>query len=68
MIECVKTVTIDDPDFAGTYTVEPQGDGTLVLEPVMISAEEIMASQGLRELTEKERERHFGEVPSDGEG
>lgn len=41
MIGCLKTVTLEDPDFAGTYTVERRGDGALVLEPVMTEMHEI---------------------------
>ncbi len=44
---CMKTVTLEDPDLAGTYTVERQEDGRLVLEPVITSAEEIERRHGL---------------------
>jgi hypothetical protein len=68
MISAVRTITLDDPELAGTYTVQPQGDGRLVLEPVTSSAQEIMDRQGLRPLTEEEDERLFGDLPRDGEG
>lgn len=40
MIGCLKIVTLEDFDFAGTYTVERRGDGGLV-EPVMTEMHEI---------------------------
>jgi hypothetical protein len=67
-IGAVRTITLDDPELAGTYTVEPQDDDRLVLEPVMSSALEIMDREGLRPLTQEEDERLFGDLPRDGEG
>ena len=68
MIGAMRTITLDDPELGGTYSVEPQGDGRLLLQPVMSSAQEILRRGELRPLTEEEDERLFGDLPRDGEG
>jgi hypothetical protein len=69
MIGCVKTVTLEDPDLAGTYTVERQDGGRLVLEPVVTSAEEIERRHGLEPASLEEFEAQYGRtLPPDGEG
>jgi hypothetical protein len=69
MIGCVKTVTLEDPDLAGTYTVERQDGGRLVLEPVVTSAEEIEQRHGLEPASLEELEAQYGRMlPPDGEG
>lgn len=57
-------------DVAGDYIVEEtRSDGRLVLapdpEPTM---EEVHREQGTRPMSAAEFDRHFGALPSDGEG
>jgi hypothetical protein len=68
MIERVKRITLDDPDFAGIYEVEPLEGGDLLLRRQLTNADEILARRGGRRLTPEEFERHFGDLPHDGEG
>lgn len=69
MIGCMKTVRLEDPDLAGTYTVERQEGGRLVLEPVVTSAEEIERRHGLEPASLEELEAQYGRMlPPDGEG
>jgi hypothetical protein len=63
-------VTLTEPEIAGSYLVEPQEDGTLVLvpdgeEPTLA---EIREREGARAVTDEEFRSTFGELPSDGEG
>ena len=69
MILRMRTVTLREPDLEGTYTVERQQDGRLLLEPVVgPSADELIARSGGRRLTSEEFEREFGDLSSDTEG
>ena len=68
MIGCVKTVTLEDPDFAGTYTVERRGDGALVLEPVMTEMHEIRDRLGSEPASVEEFEAQYGRLLPDDEG
>lgn len=69
MIGCMKTVRLEDPDLAGTYTVERQEGGRLALEPVVTSAEEIERRHGLAPASLEELEAQYGRMlPPDGEG
>lgn len=53
---------------SGDYVVEDQcPDGRVVLRPDL-SVRAILARHGERELTPEEFERHFGLLPTDGEG
>jgi hypothetical protein len=53
---------------SGDYVVEDQRpDGRVVLRPDL-SVRAILARHGERELTPEEFERHFGLLPTDGEG
>ena len=55
-------------DLSGDYVVEDQRpDGRLVLRPDL-SVPAILARHGERELTPDEFDRHFGHLPTDGEG
>ncbi len=55
-------------DLSGDYVVEDQrADGRLVLRPDL-SVSAIVARHGERELTSEEFDRHFGHLPTDGEG
>jgi hypothetical protein len=55
-------------DLSGDYVVEDQrADGRLVLRPDL-SVAAILARHGERELTPEEFDRHFGHLPTDGEG
>jgi hypothetical protein len=63
-------VTLTEPDIAGSYLVEPQEDGTLVLvpegeEPTLAAIRE---REGARAATSDEFRDAFGELPSDDEG
>ncbi|HWC10419.1 MAG TPA: hypothetical protein VG455_04265 [Acidimicrobiales bacterium] len=68
----MRMVTLDDPDFAGTYTVEPHSDGTLILEPVDDDvgpfAATLLRRAGARALTPEEFSERFGDLPTDDEG
>ena len=68
MIRSVKRITLEDPEFAGTYEVEPLEGGDLLLRRELTSAKDILERQGGRRLTPEEFEQHFGHLPSDGEG
>lgn len=69
MIVCVKTVTLEDPEFAGTYVVEREAGGRLVLEPVLTSAEEIDRRHGLQPASVEELEAEHGALADpDDEG
>jgi hypothetical protein len=68
-IRAVRTITLDDPEFAGTYAVECLPDGRLLLEPdTGPSEEEILQRVGGRVLTPEEFAAEFGEPPAHGEG
>ena len=68
-LSSVKTVTLDDPDFAGTYLVECLPDGRLLLEPdTGPSEKEMLERVGGRPLTPEEFAAEFGEPPAHGEG
>ena len=55
-------------DLAGDYVVEEQRpDGRVVLRPDL-SVRAMLSRHGERELTPEEFERHFGSLPTDGEG
>jgi len=55
-------------DLSGDYVVEDQrADGRLVLRPDL-SVVAILARHGERALTPEEFDRHFGHLPTDGEG
>jgi len=55
-------------DLSGDYVVEDRRpDGRLVLRPDL-SVAAILARHGERELTPEEFDRHFGHLPTDGEG
>jgi hypothetical protein len=63
-------VTLTEPEIAGSYLVEPQEDGTLVLvpegeEPTLVTIREW---EGARAATGEEYREAFGELPSDDEG
>lgn len=62
MIGWVKTVTLEDPDFAGTYTVERRGDGALVLEPVITEMHEIRDRLGSEPASVEEFEAQYGRL------
>ena len=69
MIAGMKTVTLRDPDFAGTYTVERRDDGALVLEPVVTEIGEIRDRLGSEPATIEEFEAQYGRLlPPDDEG
>jgi len=69
MIGCVKTVTLEDPDFAGTYTVERRDDGALVLEPIVTEMREIRDRLGSEPAGVEELEARYGRLmPPDDEG
>ena len=68
MILTMKTIMLDDPEFAGAYEVEQLDSGDLLLRRSLTSYDEILARQGGRRLTPEEFERHFGHLPRDGEG
>ena len=69
MIGCVKTVTLEDPDLAGTYTVERQEDGRLLLEPVVTEMREIRERLGSEPASVEEFEDQYGRLlPPDDEG
>ncbi|MBA3421089.1 MAG: hypothetical protein H0U12_04225 [Thermoleophilaceae bacterium] len=64
-----RTITLHDPEFAGTYAVECLPDGRLLLEPdTGPSEEEILQRVGGRALTPEEFAAEFGEPPAHGEG
>lgn len=55
-------------DLSGDYVVEEQRpDGRVVLRPDL-SFTAMPSSDGERELTPQEFDRHFGTLPTDGEG
>lgn len=69
MIGCMKTVTLEDPDFAGTYTVERRDDGALVLEPVVTDMRQIRDRLGSEPASVEEFEAQYGRLlPPDDEG
>lgn len=55
-------------DLAGDYVVEEQGPGGRVLLRPDLSVSAMLARHGERRLTPEEFERHFGQLPTDGEG
>jgi hypothetical protein len=63
-------VTLTEPEIAGSYLVEPQEDGTLVLVPE--GAEPTLATirerEGARAATGEEFRDAFGDLPSNDEG
>jgi hypothetical protein len=55
-------------DLSGDYVVEDRRpDGRVVLRPDL-SVKAMLSRHGERELTPKEFDQHFGELPTDGEG
>jgi hypothetical protein len=55
-------------DLSGDYVVEDQRpDGRVLLRPDL-SVNAMLARDGERRLTPEEFERHFGRLPTDGEG
>jgi hypothetical protein len=63
-------VTLTEPEIAGSYLVEPQEDGTLVLlpegdEPTLAAIRE---REGARSATDEEFHDGLGDLPSDPEG
>jgi hypothetical protein len=61
-------VTLTEPGLAGDWFVDERlEDGRIVLRPDT-SAEAILKRQGLRGMSPEEFERHFGHLPTDGEG
>lgn len=55
-------------DLSGDYVVEDhRPDGRILLRPDL-SVKAMLARYGERKLTPEEFERHFGELPTDGEG
>jgi hypothetical protein len=55
-------------DLSGDYVVEDRRpDGRLLLRPDL-SVKAMLARHGERRLTPEEFERHFGRLPTDGEG
>ena len=69
MIGSMRTVTLEDPDFAGTYTVERQEDGRLLLEPVVTEMREIRERLGSEPASVEEFEGQYGRLlPPDDEG
>ncbi len=69
MIGCVKTVTLEDPDLAGTYTVERQDGGRLLLEPVVTEMHDIRDRLRSEPASVEELEGQYGRLlPPDDEG
>jgi len=61
-------VTLTDPGLAGDYVVdERHEDGSLLLRPDT-SAEAIARRLGVTPVSQEEFDKHFGHLPSDGEG
>ena len=61
-------VTLTEPGLAGDYIVaERHADGSVLLAPDT-SIEAIRKRSGTRAMRPEEFERHFGHLPSDGEG
>ncbi len=55
-------------DLSGDYVVEDhRPDGRVLLRPDL-SVKAMLARHGERRLTPEEFERHFGQLPTDGEG
>ena len=55
-------------DLSGDYVVEDQRpDGRVVLRPDL-SVKAVLSRHGASELSSEEFDRHFGELPTDGEG
>lgn len=55
-------------DLSGDYVIEDRRpDGRVVLRPDL-SVQAMLARHGERKLTPEEFERHFGQLPTDGEG
>lgn len=55
-------------DLSGDYVIEDRRpDGRVVLRPDL-SVKAMLSRNGERELTAEEFDRHFGELPTDGEG
>jgi hypothetical protein len=55
-------------DLSGDYVVEDRRpDGRVLLRP-NLSVDAMLARHGERELSTEEFERHFGQLPTDGEG
>jgi len=51
------------------YDVVSDKHGGVTLEPaITMTADQILAQEGLRPLTDEEFEEQFGDLPSDGEG
>lgn len=61
-------VTLTEPGVAGDYIVaERHPDGSVLLAPDT-SIEAIRKRTGTQQMTPEGFERHFGHLPSDGEG
>ncbi len=61
-------MTLSEPGVAGEYLLDERlEDGRLILRPDS-SAQAIERRLGVRGASEEEFERHFGELPVNGEG
>jgi len=63
MILTMRTLTLEDPAFAGTYEVEQLASGDLLLRRSPTSFDAIQSRRGGRRLTPDEFERDFGDLP-----
>ena len=61
-------ITLTEPEIAGDYVLDERlEDGSLVLRPDT-SAAAIRKRLGSEPISDEEFERHFGHLPTDGEG
>ncbi len=61
-------ITLTEPEVAGDYVLDERlEDGSLVLRPDT-SAAAIRKRLGSEPISDEEFERHFGHLPTDGEG
>jgi hypothetical protein len=68
MEEAPMKVTLSEPGVAGDYlVVERNPDGTMVLAPDTTAAA-IHRRLGVEPASAEEFARHFGHLPTDGEG
>lgn len=67
-IAFMQIVTLHEPELSGTYAVERQPDGRIVLDPIGPSEVDLASRAGGRSLTNEELEEQFGDLPSDDEG
>jgi hypothetical protein len=68
-LRAVRTITIHDPEFAGTYTVEVRSDELLVLKPTdgEPSETDLIASSGGRPPTPQPTKTEYGALPTAAE-